>query len=130
MIPFFEGRLGTLFDQIGSRTPGEEGAQYEALLAAMKANGKRPVDYFKNFYNDTSIGASESAIRCGLDFFGHEHVLFGTDCPFDPEGGPMFIRETIVAIDNLNLSDVERDAVYWRNALAMLNMNAGLKGTM
>jgi hypothetical protein len=31
-------------------------------------------------------------IRCGLDFFGADRVLFATDCPFDPEGGPMFIR--------------------------------------
>ena len=40
-----------------------------------------------------------AAIRCGLDFFGSKHVLFGTDCPFDPQGGPLFIRETIKALD-------------------------------
>jgi aminocarboxymuconate-semialdehyde decarboxylase len=28
-------------------------------------------------------------------------VLFATDCPFDPEGGPMSIRETIAALDGL-----------------------------
>jgi len=28
-------------------------------------------------------------------------VLFATDRPFDPEGGPMFIRETIAALDGL-----------------------------
>jgi aminocarboxymuconate-semialdehyde decarboxylase len=50
-------------------------------------------------------------------------VLFASDCPFDPEGGPMFIRETIAALDRMNLSDVERDAIYWKNALKMLNMS-------
>ena len=88
----------------------------------MKAKGRRPIDYFRFFYNDTSIGGSRSAIRCGLDFFGHEHVLFGTDCPFDPEGGPMFIRETIASLDSLDITDAERDAIYRGNALAFLNL--------
>jgi len=123
MIPYFEGRVGPLWDQLGSRSADEN---YDGILGAMKAKGRRPVDYFKFFYNDTSVGGSRSAIRCGLDFFGHQHVLFGTDCPFDPEGGPQFIRDTIVAIDGLDLSDVERDDIYFRNALAMLNMTPDL----
>jgi uncharacterized protein len=119
MVPYFEGRVGPLWDQLGSRTADED---YSGILAAMHAKGRRPVDYFKFFYNDTAIGGSRSAIRCGLDFFGHDHVLFASDCPFDPEGGPQFIRETIAAIDGLNLDAIERDAIYYRNALAMLNM--------
>ncbi len=119
MIPYFEGRVGPLWDQLGSRTSDES---YDHILAAMKAKGRRPVDYFKFFYNDTSVGGSQSAIRCGLDFFGHEHVLFATDCPFDPEGGPQFIRDTIAALDALDLSAIERDDIYFRNALTMLNI--------
>jgi aminocarboxymuconate-semialdehyde decarboxylase len=120
MIPYFEGRVGPLWDQLGSPTDGDE---YAVILAAMNAKGRRPVDYFRFFYNDTSIGGSRSAIRCGLDFFGHEHVLFGTDCPFDPEGGPMLIRDTIDALDTLDISSLERDAIYFGNALAMLDTN-------
>ena len=117
MVPFFEGRVGPLWDQLGSRTSDED---YAPILAAMKAKGRRPIDYFRLFYNDTSIGGSRSAIRCGLDFFGPERVLFGTDCPFDPEGGPQFIRETIAALDTLDLTAADRDAIYFRNAEAML----------
>jgi len=94
MIPYFEGRVGPLWDQLGTRTSDED---YSGILAAMKARGRRPIDYFRLFYNDTAVGGSASAIRCGLDFFGADRVLFATDCPFDPEGGPMFIRETIAA---------------------------------
>jgi hypothetical protein len=56
----------------------------------MKARGRWPIDYFRLFYNDTAVGGARSAIRCGLDFFGTDRELFATDCPFDPEGGPMF----------------------------------------
>jgi uncharacterized protein len=74
------------------------------------------------FYNHTAVGGARSAIRCGLDFFGTDRELFATDCPFDPEGGPMFIRETIAALDGLTLAEAERAAIYFRNALRMLKM--------
>jgi predicted TIM-barrel fold metal-dependent hydrolase len=122
MIPYFEGRVGPLWDQLGTRTSDED---YSSILAAMKAKGRRPIDYFRLFYNDTAVGGARSAIRCGLDFFGADRVLFATDCPFDPEGGPMFIRDTIAALDSLALAEDERAAIYFRNALRMMKMEAG-----
>jgi uncharacterized protein len=121
MIPYFEGRVGPLWDQLGTRTSDED---YSGILAGMKAKGRRPIDYFRLFYNDTAVGGARSAIRCGLDFFGADRVLFATDCPFDPEGGPMFIRDTIAALDGLALGESERAAIYSRNALRMLEMEA------
>ncbi len=119
MIPYFEGRVGPLWDQLGTRTSDED---YSGILAAMRAKGRRPIDYFRLFFNDTAVGGARSAIRCGLDFFGAERVLFATDCPFDPEGGPMFIRDTIAALDGLALPEDESAAIYFRNALRMLKM--------
>jgi aminocarboxymuconate-semialdehyde decarboxylase len=121
MIPYFEGRVGPLWDQLGTRTSDED---YSGILAAMQTKGRRPIDYFRLFFNDTAVGGARSAIRCGLDFFGAEHVLFATDCPFDPEGGPMFIRDTIAALDGLALAEDDRAAIYFRNALRMLRMPA------
>jgi len=119
MIPYFEGRVGPLWDQLGSRTSDED---YSGILAAMRSRGRRPIDYFQLFYNDTAVGGSASAIRCGLDFFGADRVLFATDCPFDPEGGPMFIRDTIAALDGLPITHGERTAIYSRNALDLLGI--------
>jgi len=116
MAPFFDERIGLGMDQMGARTVDED---YGALL---KRLGKRPLEYFKMFYGDTSVNGSASAIRCGLDFFGPDRVLFGTDCPFDPEGGPTFIRESIRAIDSLKLAAPVRDKVYHGNAIRMLRL--------
>ncbi len=121
MAPFFEARISLGMDQLGSRTSDED---YTLLLKQMSARGKRPVDYFRLFYNDTAVNGSRSAIRCGLDFFGIDHCLFGTDCPFDPEGGPLFIRETIRAIDGLGLTQDERTRLYVENARQMLRLRA------
>ncbi|MGH8703476.1 MAG: amidohydrolase family protein, partial [Burkholderiales bacterium] len=104
-------------DQMGARTSDED---YGALL---KRLGKRPLDYFRMFYGDTAVNGSAPAIRCGLEFFGADRVLFGTDCPFDPEGGPAFIRESIRAIDSLKLARPVRNKVYHGNALRMLRLS-------
>jgi predicted TIM-barrel fold metal-dependent hydrolase len=116
MVPFLSHRVGYGMDQFGSRTSDED---YEGLRKRMK---KRPVDFFKMFYNDTSINGWASGIRCGLDFFGSKHVLFGSDCPFDPEGGPLFIRETFKAIDSLKLSKDDRRRIYFGNAKTLLKL--------
>ena len=74
------------------------------------------------FYGDTAINGSRRAPSCGLDFFGCEHVLFGTDCPFDPEGGPLFIRDIIKVMETLDLTDAERKMLYEGNATRMLRL--------
>lgn len=119
MVPYFEGRVGYGWDELGSRTADED---YGEILKRMV---KRPIDYFRQFYADTAVLGSRSAIRCGLDFFGAEHVLFGTDCPFDKEQGALVIRETIAAIDSLPLSESERAKIYYENARKML-VSSGL----
>lgn len=116
MIPFFDGRVGPGLDQFGSRTSDED---YEGLLKRM---AKRPIDYFKMFYADTALAGGQAGLRCGLEFFSPKQVVFATDCPFDPEGGPMFIRTIPEAIDGLGLSKEDSEGIYFRNALRLLKM--------
>jgi predicted TIM-barrel fold metal-dependent hydrolase len=116
MVPYFEGRVGPLWDQLGTRTADED---YSSLLKSMK---QRPIEYFRMFYGDTAIGGSQAAIECGLKFFGPERVLFASDCPFDPEGGPMFIRETIKILDAMAITEEVRKKIYSGNALRLLRL--------
>jgi len=116
MIPYFSGRAETLWAQLGSRTAGEN---YDDVLKRMK---KKPIEYFRMFYGDTVLGGSKSALRCGLDFFGADRVVFASDCPFDPEGGPMFIREGIRSIEDLDLSEEDKRKIYFGNALRLMRM--------
>jgi predicted TIM-barrel fold metal-dependent hydrolase len=110
MVPYFEGRVGPGWDQLGKRTSGED---YFALLKSLK---KRPLDYFKrDFFADSAVFGSRAATVCGLEFYGVDHVVFASDCPFDPEQGPGYIRDTIAIIDGLDLSKDDRDKIYFRN---------------
>ncbi|TFY99971.1 amidohydrolase family protein [Ramlibacter rhizophilus] len=116
MIPYFAGRAETLWAQLGSRSADEN---YEDVLKRM---AKRPIEYFRLFFGDTVLGGNASALRCGLDFFGADRVVFASDCPFDPEGGPMFIREGIRSVESLGLSEEDKNKIYLANALKLLGL--------
>jgi predicted TIM-barrel fold metal-dependent hydrolase len=49
-------------------------------------------------------------------------VLFASDCPFDPEKGPGYIRDTIAIIESLDLSDEAREKICFRNAQSLLGI--------
>ena len=115
MIPYFEGRVGYGLDQLGSRTAGED---YASLLASLP---KRPYDYFKMFWGDTAVFGSRAAMECGLKFFGMDQVVFASDAPFDPEGGPLYIRETVKVIDSLDIDESDRRKIYQANAERLFN---------
>jgi len=120
MIPFLEGRIRLGWaDQFGSRTHGDEAGKVLERLS------KEPIEYFRSFYGDTALSGSAIGTRCGLEFFGASNVLFASDCPFDPEGGPMYIREMIRVIDGLDLTDDDRALIYAGN----LRRITGLTGT-
>ena len=116
MAPYFAGRVGPGWDQLGVRTSDED------LSLVLKGLKKRPLDYFKMFYADTALMGAYDATVCGLRFFGTDHVVFSSDAPFDPERGPMYIRETIKIVDALPITDEERGRIYWRNAVKLLKL--------
>jgi len=49
-------------------------------------------------------------------------VLAVMDMPFDPEGGPGFVRDTIKAVDAIEVSDADRQLIYEGNAKRMLRL--------
>jgi aminocarboxymuconate-semialdehyde decarboxylase len=116
MAPYFAGRIGPGWDQLGARTSDTD---YSLVLKRLQ---KRPLEYFKMFYADTALFGAYDATLCGMNFFGIDHVVFASDAPFDPEKGPMYIRETIAIIDRLPISDAERARIYSENAVRLLHL--------
>jgi len=114
IVPILEGRIGPGWDQIGARTTDED---YQALKKSLK---KRPLDYFKqNFHADTAVFGARAATVCGLDFYPIDKVVFASDCPFDPEKGTGYIRETLKILDGLPMSKADRDKIYYQNLEAL-----------
>lgn len=110
IAPMLEGRIGPGWDQLGARTSDED------LGALLKQLKKRPLDYFKHsFYADTATFTAKPAMDAGFDFYDLDKIVFASDCPFDPEKGTMYTRETLRIIEERNMSKADKDMVWYGN---------------
>src|SRR6186713_3346736 len=110
IVPMLEGRIGPGWDVLGSRTSDED---YVTLRKSLK---KRPLDYFKqDFWTDTAAFTAVPATKAGLEFYPLEKIVFASDCPFDPEGGTMYPRQTLEILDSLNIPKADREAIDYKN---------------
>jgi uncharacterized protein len=115
MIPFFHGKISLGFQQIFL------GTSERNPLAEKAGLKKPPIDYFRMLYADTALG-EVAPTRCGRDFFGTAKCLFATDAPFDAEQGRALIRKTIAAVNALEVSKAEKDAIFADNARELLKL--------
>jgi predicted TIM-barrel fold metal-dependent hydrolase len=118
MVPFYAGKIDLGFDQIFH---GKTDENPVAKKAGLK---KRPAEYYRMLYADTSVNGSAAAARCGHAFFGTSHCVFATDAPFDAEQGRMLIRETIKAVDALEIPKAEKDQIFYGNARRLLKLSS------
>lgn len=100
MVPHFASRL--------AMGPGYR--QVKDSLA------RPPLDYFKRFYADTALFGAPHAVRCVLDFFGPEHVVFGTDMPLGPSNA---VAATIEDVTASGLSASDQADVFAGNLLRL-----------
>ena len=108
MVPHFAGRLASPL----------EDPDRAAIIAGLDRD---PMDYFRGFYADTAMFGATHAVRCAVEFFGPEHVLFGTDMPL---GGPTVVADTIADIEALGLPDADAAAIFAGNAGKVLRIPA------
>jgi aminocarboxymuconate-semialdehyde decarboxylase len=115
MIPYFSGKIKLGFRQIFFGSPDRNPMAEEARLK------KKPVEYYKMLYADTALG-EVAPTRCGHAFFGTGHCLFATDAPFDSEQGRSLIRNTIAAVEALDIPRGEKEAIFAGNARMLLKL--------
>jgi predicted TIM-barrel fold metal-dependent hydrolase len=118
MIPYFAGRIAQGWGlEMGARTPPADADLLPGPLL-------RPAeDYFKMFLADTALSGAVGATRCGLDYFGADNVMFASDFPFDAEGGSYLVRETVKALDALELTNAVRSKIDIGNVSALIRRN-------
>jgi aminocarboxymuconate-semialdehyde decarboxylase len=116
MVPFFDMRLETGWATLGSRTSDED---YSQILPSL---GKPLMDCFRDFYGDTALCGSVSGTKCGIDFFGADHVLFASDSPFGPEQGAGYIRLAIECMEKIDIPAADKEKINYRNAEAFFGL--------
>jgi aminocarboxymuconate-semialdehyde decarboxylase len=110
IVPMLEGRIGPGWDQLGARTSDED------LGALLKILKKRPLDYFKHsFYADTAVFGGVPATHAGLAFYDPDKIVFASDCPFDPEKGTMYTRETLRILESIDMPKADKEKIWHGN---------------
>lgn len=89
MVPFFAGRINHIL-------PEEQAAA------------------FHRFYVDTAILGNPAALQLTVDYFGADHVLFGTDAPLGiaPAGAT---AEIIKALNATAISADDKQKIFYQN---------------
>ena len=74
------------------------------------------INHFKNFYVDTATqGFEPLLVQNAYMFFGAEHVLFGSDVPFDEKGGYDFTEGSINSINAAFIPDEDKEKIFYKN---------------
>jgi len=82
---------------------------------------ENPLASLRRFYVDTADHPA-STLRCALDFFGGDRLVLGTNYPYGPEEGCLFVRNSIEAIRRLGLDQEQSDKILGGNAAGVLRI--------
>jgi predicted TIM-barrel fold metal-dependent hydrolase len=112
MVPYLAERIIAFHDQgeMSDRSPDKLGLT------------RAPIEYYKMFYADTAIYGNTPALMLTRAFFGIDNLLFGTDFPFAGHFGERVTRQTIAAIEEMDISDDEKKKIFEDNARKIMRL--------
>src|SRR5882672_1763139 len=84
---------------------------------------ENPLDSFRRFYVD-SADHPASTLRCVKDFFSADRMVLGTNYPYGPEEGCLLVKNSLKAIDGLDLDAIDREKILGANAARILGIGA------
>jgi aminocarboxymuconate-semialdehyde decarboxylase len=106
-VPMIAGRLRGL--------PGVAGPEAEKVAARLT---RPPLDYLKQFHADTANFGNPIALRAALEFFGVDHVLFGTDFGFSRRFAPSTVEDVEAVVQD----ESQKRAIYEGNVTRLLRL--------
>lgn len=111
MVPYLEERIKCFYDLSEMRQFNIYGLN------------KAPIEYFKMIYHDTAIYGNTAGLMCAHSFCGSDHMLFGTDFPLgDNQNGYRIYRQTLNAIDQMDIPEEDKKKIYEENARRLLRL--------
>jgi len=112
MVPYFSERIVNHYNQSEMRNK----TNFTVGLT------ETPDAYFRRFYTDTALIGNTPALMCAYHFFGPDHLLFGTDSPFDSQLGDYGTKRTIEAVDRMTIPEEEKRKIFEGNARKLLRL--------
>jgi len=113
LVPLFQNRLTyDLYDEIG-------------LATGIPSTVSKPyLDHFKNFYVDTVFSGNASfeteIVQIAYDFFGPDHILFGTDAAFSTNDGRTGTLNARYSVEDLQVPNKDVRNIFSNNILKII----------
>jgi len=104
MVPFFAERL----------------RWYVSASKVFVENEPDIYEHFHNFYVDTALYGHTAGLQCAYDYYGADHMLFGTDAPLGPRWG--MIEGTIRSIERMEIPAAEKEKIFSQNAIDIFKL--------
>jgi predicted TIM-barrel fold metal-dependent hydrolase len=97
--------------------------RFNIKLPNLRHTLKRPVsESLERIYGDTAVDGTAAALPCGHAFFGTRRMLFGTDYPFSPENGEVYLRENLRIVKEMDLPEQDKARILGGNAKELLKL--------
>ncbi len=117
MVPYYEQRIHQHY--------GQQEMSQRGRPEYLRRLSKTPLEYYRMFYNDTAIHGNTPALMCAYNFCGADHIVFGADMPLgDNYFGFRAYRQTINAIEAMDITEGEKKKIFGDNARALLRIPA------
>jgi hypothetical protein len=84
-------------------------------IAPYRSRWYREPGYFRKFFNDSMVNGSAAAMCCGLEFFGAERIMYGTDFPMGSNNGEDWPVEVLDTIRSLGLTAADEGLLLGAN---------------
>ena len=115
MVPYYQQRIYQHYGSASMRS-GERNSYIRQL-------SKAPLENYKMFYNDTAIHGNTHALMSAYALCGADHIVFGADMPLgDYYFGFRSYRQTIKAIQDMQITPEEKRKIFVENALSLLKL--------
>ena len=59
------------------------------------------------------------ATHAGVAFYDLDKIVFASDCPFDPEKGTMYTRETLRILEGIDMPKADKEKIWHGNLEAI-----------
>jgi aminocarboxymuconate-semialdehyde decarboxylase len=109
VLPHLGGSLPFLFTRID--------LGFKSYKECREKASRLPSEYLKEFYYETAISFGRPTLLCTADLVGMEHIMFGTDYPFQRQ-----LNLPISAIEELNIESELKDRIFAENARTLFKL--------
>ena len=110
IVPMLEGRIGPGWDQIGARTSDED------CIAVLSEPEEAAARLFQarllRRHRGVRRRAGDALRACLLRL---DKIVFASDCPFDPEKGTMYTRETLRILEGIDMPKADKEKIWHGN---------------